>query len=240
MEASLLKDQEIYFQRLKREFDKVYSLAKEARSKGYDPSLEPESLLTYDVAERVEKAVGPPGVAVRIRELSQLMSRELVALKIAEEIALGNYGLLSEDAAEQAVRTASAILDEGVTAAPIEGISRVRIRSNQDGSKYLAVYFAGPIRSAGGTDMALILVIADYVRHQLGLGRYRATELEAKRFVEELRVYEREVARFQFKVSDEELFNAIMRLPVEVNGVETDPFEVTAFRNVPRSRNEQS
>ena len=60
MEASLLKDQEIYFQRLKREFDKVYSVAKEARSKGYDPSLEPEFLLTYDVARRVEKAVGPP------------------------------------------------------------------------------------------------------------------------------------------------------------------------------------
>ena len=234
MEASLLKDQDTYFQRLKREFDRVYSTAKQARSKGYDPSLEPESLLTYDVAERVEKAVGPPNVAIRIRELSQLMSRELVALKIAEEIALGNYGLISEEAAEQAVRTASAILDEGVTAAPIEGISKVRIRSNQDGSKYLTVYFAGPIRSAGGTDMALILVIADYVRHQLGLARYRATELEAKRFVEELRVYEREVARFQFKVSDEELFNAIMRLPVEVNGVETDPFEVTAFRNVPR------
>ncbi|HKM75075.1 MAG TPA: hypothetical protein VJZ32_01495, partial [Candidatus Bathyarchaeia archaeon] len=107
METSLLKDQEIYFQRLKKEFDKVYSLAKEARSKGYDPSPEPESLLTYDVAERVEKAVGPSGIAVRIRELSQLMSRELVALKIAEEIALGNYGLLSEEAAEQAVRTAS-------------------------------------------------------------------------------------------------------------------------------------
>ena len=52
--------------------------------------------------------------------------------------------------------------------------------------------------------MALIFVIADYVRHQLGLGRYQATELEAKRFVEELRVYEREAARFQLEVSDEE------------------------------------
>ena len=82
--------------------------------------------------------------------------------------------------------------------------------------------------------MALILVIADYVRHQLGLSRYKATELEAKRFVEELRLYEREVARFQFKVSDDELFNAIMRSPVEVNGVETDPVEVSAYRNVPR------
>ena len=234
MEASVLSEHDAYFQRLKDQLDRLYDLARQARAKGFDPSPEPESLVTHDVAERVEKAVGPVGVASRIREHSQVMQRELVALKMAEEIALGKYGTGGEEAAEQAVRTASAILDEGVTAAPIEGISDVRIRTNSDGSKYLAVYFAGPIRSAGGTDMALILVITDYVRHQLGLGKYKATELEAKRFVEELRIYEREVARFQFKVSDEELFNAIMRLPVEVNGVETDPVEVSAYRNVPR------
>jgi DNA polymerase II large subunit len=231
---AVLSQQDLYFRGLKEEFDKIYGVAKQARAKGFDPSLEPESLVTHDVAERVEKAVGPAGVAERIRELSLMMSRELVALKLAEEIALGGYGMDGEKAAEQAVRTASAILDEGVTAAPIEGISSVRIRTNQDRTKHLVIYFAGPIRSAGGTDMALILVIADFVRHQLGLGRYRATELEAKRFVEELRLYEREVARFQFKVSDEELFNAVMRLPVEVNGVETDPVEVSAYRNVPR------
>lgn len=230
----VLQTHDRYFERLKEQFDRVYSLAREARAKGLDPAREPESLITHDVAERVEKAVGPTGIANRIRELSLLMQRELVALKIAEEIALGGHGVKGEEAAEQAVRTAAAILDEGVTAAPIEGISSVRIRTNQDGTKHLAVYFAGPIRSAGGTDMALILVIADYVRHQLGLGKYKATELEAKRFVEELRVYEREVARFQFKVSDEELFNGIVRLPVEVNGVETDPVEVSSYRNVPR------
>lgn len=234
MEVTVLSHHEAYFHRLKEEFDKIYEVASQARAKGLDPSPEPEPLVTYDVAERVEKAVGPSGVASRIRELALLMPRELVALKMAEEISLGSYGTDGERAAEQAVRTASAILDEGVTAAPIEGISSVRIRTNQDGTKYLAVYFAGPIRAAGGTDMALILVIADYVRHQLGLSRYKATELEAKRFVEELRVYEREVARFQFKVSDDELFNAIMRSPVEVNGVETDPVEVSAYRNVPR------
>ncbi len=234
MDATALSRHDLYFQGLKNQVDQIYDLARQARAKGLDPSRDPESVVTQDVAERVEKAVGPPNVASRIRELSLLMQRELVALKIAEEISLSKYGVDGERAAEQAVRTASAILDEGVTAAPIEGISSVRIRTNQDGSKYLAVYFAGPIRSAGGTDMALILVIADYVRHQLGLGRYKATELEAKRFVEELRLYEREVARFQFKVSDEELFNAVMRLPVEVNGVETDPVEVSAYRNVPR------
>jgi DNA polymerase II large subunit len=238
----LQAEQDAYFRRLREEFDKIHAVAKLARSKGLDPALEPEPVVTQDVAERVEKTVGPTGIATRIREVSTLLKshesvslyRELTALKIAEELALGGYGGNLEAAAEQAVRTASAILDEGVTAAPIEGISSVRVKANQDGTKYLAVYFAGPIRSAGGTDMALILVIADYVRHQLGLGRYKATDLEAKRFVEELRLYEREVARFQFKVSDEELFNAIMRLPVEVNGVETDPFEVTSYRNVPR------
>jgi DNA polymerase II large subunit len=234
LDAGIRDDQDAYFQVLKDGFNKIYDVAKQARAKGLDPSSDPEPLVTYDVAERVEKAVGPPGIATRIRELALLMPRDLVALKVAEEISLSRYGVDGERAAEQAVRPASAILDEGVTAAPIEGISSVRIRSNQDGSKYLAVYFAGPIRSAGGTDMALILVIADYVRHQVGLGKYRATELEAKRFVEELRLYEREVARFQFKVSDEELFNAVMRLPVEVNGVETDPVEVSAYRNVPR------
>ena len=234
MNAAIRDEQELYFQSLQNQFARIYDVASRARMKGYDPAKVPESLVTHDVAERVEKAVGPQGVAARIRELSLLMARELVALKIAEEISLGKLGVEGEHAAEQAIRTASAILDEGVTAAPIEGISSVRVRANQDGSKYLAVYFAGPIRSAGGTDMALILVIADYVRHQLGLGKYKATELEAKRFVEELRIYEREVARFQFKVSDEELFNAVMRLPVEVNGVETDPVEVSAYRNVPR------
>jgi len=234
LESSLLGEHEEYFRSIKEAFDKLYQIAEQARSKGLDPTLEPEPLVTHDVAERVEKAVGPKGVAARIRELSTLMSRELVALKISEEICLGDFSVNGDRAAEQAIRTAAAILDEGVTAAPIEGISSVRVRKNQDGTQHLAVYFAGPIRSAGGTDMALILVIADYVRHQLGLGRYRATELEAKRFVEELRIYERAVARFQFKVSDDELFNTIIHLPVEVNGVETDPVEVTAYRNVPR------
>jgi DNA polymerase II large subunit len=234
MQSVQLNEHDLYSQRLKNDFQKIYEVATQARAKGLDPLPEPEPLVTHDVAERVEKAVGPVGVAARIRELALLMPRELVALKISEEIALRGHEVDDESAAEQAIRTASAVLDEGVTAAPIEGISSVRIRTNQDGSKHLAVYFAGPIRSAGGTDMALILVIADYVRHQLGLGRYRATELEAKRFVEELRLYEREVARFQFKVSDEELFNAVMRLPVEVNGVETDPVEVSSYRNVLR------
>jgi DNA polymerase II large subunit len=219
-------DMKDYFSRLEQSFDEQMELAEKSRLKGFDPSLRPESVVTIDLAERVEKSVGPIGVAVRIRELSKLMPREEVAFKIAEEIVYGKYGQEGISAADQAIRSALAILDEGVTVAPIEGISNIREKINPDRSRYLAIYFAGPIRSAGGTEMGMVVIVADFARTLLGFDRYKATEPEAKRFVAELRLYEREVARFQYRLSDNELFNAVMHLPVEVTGVETDPVEV--------------
>ena len=223
-----------YRAELEKQFNEAFSIAQQAHSRGYDPASEPESMLAADLAERVEKSVGPNGVASRIRELSKDIPREEVAFKIAEEIAQTFSKIGEESAADQAVRTALAILGEGVTIAPIQGISSIKIKTNPDRTKYLAIYFAGPIRSAGGTEMALILVVADYIQHLIGLNKYRATEIEARRFIEELRLYEREVSRFQFKVSDKELFNAIMNIPVEVNGVQTDQVEVASFRNLSR------
>src|SRR5438876_10830823 len=54
------------------------------------------------------------------------------------------------------------------------------------------------------------------------------------RFVEELRLYERSIARFQYRNPDSVLKDAIMRLTVEPNGVETDPIEVAVNRNLMR------
>ena len=192
--------------------------------------------IATDLAELVENFIGPKGVSKRIRELSEIMPREEVAFKIAEEIIYGKFRHMEgEEAAEQAIRTALAILTEGVTAAVyLEGIAKVKIKKNMDGSRYLAVYLAGPIRSAGGTETALTPVIADFVRKMLGLDRYKPTEKEIGRFVEELRLYEREVARFQYHVSDEEVRKALMNLPVEVTGIQSDPVEVSSFRNLPR------
>jgi len=223
-----------YVTEIERKFAEIYSIAEQARSKGIDPSLKPESAVTRDVAERVEKSVGPEGVAQRIRELTETMPREEVAFKIAEEVVLGKFGLDGEEAAENAIRTALSILDEGRTVSSIQGITGIKVKTNPDRSKYLAIYFAGPIRSAGGTEMGLTLIIADYVRRLMGVDRYKATEEEARRFVEEVRLHERELTRFQFKLLDSELFNAVMRLPVEATGVETDPVEVVSFRNLPR------
>ncbi len=224
-----------YARRLHDEYNRQYSLASLARSKGLDPSAKVESQTTYDLAERVEKAVGPAGIAERIRELVKIISREETALKVSEEIVLGRFGSFEEEqGAEQAVRTALAVLDEAVTVAPIQGIYDVRIRRNDDRSRHLAIYFAGPMRSAGGTEMGMTMIVGDHVRRKLNLQPYKATEGEARRFVEELRIYERAVARFQYRNSDTVLHDAMLRLPVEPNGVETDPVEVAVNRNIAR------
>ena len=113
-------------------------------------------------------------------------------------------------------------------------MASVKIKTNLDRSHYLAIYFAGPIRSAGGTDQALTLVVGDFVRRLLGLDRYKPTADEVSRFIEELRLYERSVGRFQYHIPDEELRKALELLPVEVTGTESDPVEVSSFRNLQR------
>ena len=230
------KEYQDYTSSLNEHLDTIYEIAKRARAKGLDPDSKPETEMAEDLAGLVEGFIGPPGVAERIRELSENMPREEVAFKIAEEIVYGRFGHLEEgEAADQAVRTAAAILTEGVTAAVYsEGIANVSIKSNPDRSRYLAIYFAGPIRSAGGTETALIPVIAEFVRRLLGLDRYKPTEDEIERFIEELRLYEREVGRFQYHVSDAEIRKTLQYLPVEVTGTQSNPVEVSSFRNLPR------
>ncbi len=224
-----------YFDSLEGRLNQLFEVAREARKKGLDPVSSPEIDVAKDLASLVEGLVGPIGVAESIRRLSQSMPREELAFKIAEEIVYGKFGhLRAQEAAEQAIRTALAILTEGITAAPLQGVARVVMKENIDKTKYLAVYFAGPIRSAGGTEQALTLVVADFVRRLLGLDRYKPTPDEIARFIEELRLFERSLSRFQYKVSDEELRNALESLPVEVTGIESDPLEVSSFRNLPR------
>jgi DNA polymerase II large subunit len=224
-----------YTASLENQLQQLYEVARKARKKGLDPKRTPEIEVAKDLAGLVEGLVGPSGVAESIRQLSKTLPREELAFKIAEEIVHGKYGHTpAQESAEQAIRTALAILTEGITAAPLQGVARVNIKENSDKTKYLAVYFAGPIRSAGGTEQALTLVVADFVRQLLGLDRYQPTPEEIARFIEELRLFERTLGRFQYKVSDEELKNTLESLTVEVTGIESDPFEVSSFRNLPR------
>lgn len=235
MNTKMSKEYQEYVSLLEGQLEDVYQIARKAREKGVDPTPTPEPEMAKDMASLVEGLVGPSGVAESIRELSKKLPREELAFKIAEEIVYGKFGHMGDrEAAEQAIRTALAIFTEGITAAPLQGVARVAIKSNLDRTKYLAIYFAQPIRSAGGTDQALTLVVGDFVRRLLGLDRYKPTPEEIGRFTEEIRLYERSVGRFQYRVSDDELGNALQSLPVEVTGTESDPVEVSSFRNLPR------
>ena len=232
---NISKGYQNYVESLENQLKQLYAISDSARTKGLDPALKTECIRAQDIADLVEGLVGPKGVALSIRELSSKMPREEIAFKVAQEIAQGKFAQMDqEQLAEQAIRTALAIFTEGLTAAPIQGIAQVKIKTNADRSRYLAVYFAGPIRSAGGTDQALTLVVGDYVRRELNLDRYKPTEEEVSRFVEELRLYERSVGRFQYHIPDEELRKALNLIPVECTGTESDPVEVSSYRNLQR------
>ncbi len=226
-----------YNQSILKQLYLIYDIASESRSRGLDPSLKVESDIAFDLSDRVERMFNIP-LADRLRELLSKYRTEYAALLLAEEVSLGKFGYFEkEESLNLGVRVGLAVVTDGITVAPLQGVSSVRIKKNEDGSNYLAVSFAGPIRSAGGTEAAFTLVIADHIRKALGLDSYRVngwSEDEVGRFREELRVYEREVGNFQFKVSDEDVMYTLSHLPVEVDGVETDPIEVVVHRGLRR------
>lgn len=213
-----------------------FDLASKARIMGLDFSEHVEPKIVYDLADRVAK-LHNIDIADRLRVLLSRASKEMAALTIAEEIALGKYG--NNDLRvrlDNAVRVSLAIVTEGMTIAPLQGIADVQLKHNADGQEYISVSFAGPIRSAGGTEAAFTMLIADHVRKITGLEKYDANSYddETGRFVEELRIYEREVGNFQFKVLDEDVVKCINNLPVELDGIDTDPVEVLGHRGMKR------
>ena len=224
-----------YFSKIEELVVRAYDTARMARSKGLDPETDVEIKLASGIGERVEGLVGPKGVAKKINEYLEHMDRDTVALKIIDDILSGAFGKESDEKlAEQAIRTSLALLTEGVVAAPIEGISKVKIETNPDKSKYLSVYYAGPIRSAGGTAQAVSVVLADYTREKLGLDKYKPTDTEVERYVEEINLYHNAVSRLQYKPTDDEVRKIVRNCPVCITGDPTADVEVDAYKDLDR------
>ena len=217
--------------------DAAMKVAKEARLKGLDPETDVEIIPAEDVAGRVEGIVGPKGIAKRIRELEKEQPREILAFEIVKELIdkRADYKLdTPEKAIDQAVRTGVGILTEGVLVAPTEGIAKIKIRKNPDGSDYLGIYFAGPIRSAGGTVAALSVVLADFARARLGVKDYRPTDTEVERYVEEVNIYDARAARLQYKPPDDDVRHIVRNCPVCIDGDPTEEFEVSVHKGLER------
>ncbi|WP_458185908.1 DNA polymerase II large subunit [Haladaptatus sp. NG-WS-4] len=224
-----------YFERLESQLDRAFDVAETARENSGDPKPEVEIPVAKDMADRVENILGIEGVAARVRELEGQMSREEAALELAKDFADGNVGDYETRAGkvEGAVRTAVALLTEGVVAAPIEGIDRVELLENDDGTEFVNVYYAGPIRSAGGTAQALSVLVADYTRALIGVDEFKARDDEIERYAEEINLYDSETG-LQYSPKDKETKFIAKNMPVMLDGEATGDEEVSGFRDLDR------
>jgi len=232
-----------YYASLRAGTERALERAREAKATLADSTPKIDALLAFDLADRVSKML-EVDVASRLRGLLEEEGKERAALTIAREIALGAHmpgGSSTLERLDRAVRVGLATVTEGVTIAPLQGIAEVSMGENRDGSEYLSLSIAGPMRSAGGTESAVTMLIADHVRQAAGLGRYRASSFddEPGRFVEELRIYEREASNFQYRVTDADIITVISSLPVCLDGVDTDPYEVVNHKGMARIRTDR-
>jgi DNA polymerase II large subunit len=165
-------------------------------------------------------------------ELGPDVNKGFTAMVVAKEFGEKTARETAEKAADKAVRVALSILTESITAAPLEGISKVRIEGSGD-DQYLALYLAGPIRAAGGTEAAMTVLVADYVRQVLNLPAFESTEEETERALEEVELYAR-LANLQYPVNPDSIRFVASRLPIMLTGDPTEEFEVSGSRNLAR------
>lgn len=225
-----------YFKGLSEDFEKAYTVAKRAREKGIDPKPYVEIKPAPDLASRVEGLINVQGIEELIRSLSKGQSRSKLAFQVVENICTNEHynGYETIKRIELAVRVGAAILTEGILVAPTEGISGIKRYKNLDGTDYIAVLYAGPIRGAGGTAAALSVALADYARNFFSIGTYKATMEEIERYVEETELYHERCARLQYRPSDDDLRTIVGSCPVCVDGVPSETIDVSVHSNMER------
>jgi len=229
---------ESYFLSVEAEVDRAYAVAEKARHSGYDPEVVPEIPRAQDMAMRVEKLLshlGIEGISTEIRALSATMPREEVALTIARRIARDpSRGESMAARVDAALRVGLAILTEGILVAPLEGLAEVHIHEDNEHGPYIELYYAGPIRAAGGTAQALSVLLADVVRRDLGLAAFHPEPDEVGRYKEEIPLYKYH-QHLQYVPTPEEIDLVVRHVPVAISGEATEgDAEVSAFRNLPR------
>ncbi len=225
-----------YFKMMSDDFSKAYEVAVSARARGLDPKETVEIKPAPDLASRVEGLTGIEGISAIIRRNFAGQSRSKLAFGVVKEICISDaFAKLDKyKRVETAVRVGTAILTEGILVAPTEGIQGIRVYRNSDGTDYLAVIYAGPIRGAGGTAAALSVALADYARRFFGIGAYKATMEEVERYVEEVELYHTRAARLQYRPPDDDVRVIVSNCPVCIDGVPTERIEVGVHGNLRR------
>jgi DNA polymerase II large subunit len=239
-----------YFKSMSEEVEKAFALAQEARKKGYDPVDHVEVALAANLAERViglisvlTPQIKGTGVVDRIIALEEEYGKLdwRVAFVIALEVAQEKFCTFTDkiEAIETGIRVGFAYVTVGVVSAPLEGFTKLELKPRADGKgDYFSLWYSGPIRNAGGTAAAVSVLIADYVRKHLGYAPYDPTEQEIHRCYGELEDYHTWITNLQYFPSQEESEFLMQHLPVEINGDESEKYEVSNvnLKDLPRVR----
>ena len=227
-------DNDTYFKNLSEYLDNVYDIAQHARAKGYDPEEIVEIKRAPDLASRVEGIIGLEGIANIIRS-KDAASRQALSFDMVKEICTNpQFDRKIEDRLTLAIRVGLTVLTEGILVAPTEGFQKAVIHKNIEGSDYLAVLYAGPIRGAGGTGAALSVALADLARKIMNIGEYKPQKIEIERYIEEIMLYHSRVARLQYLPSESDMRIIIENCPVCIDGLPTEDMEVSIRRNIKR------
>ena len=235
-------EMDTYHDWLDERTEEAYKIASRARSKGLDHTLDVEIPRAADLASRTEKLLihhlEGAEVADDIRELLAEFDRETTSIKMGTIVAkrFRENGHDLQKSIDVGLRVGLAILTEAVLVAPLEGISEVRLLSNVDGSQFLSVHFAGPIRAAGGTAQALAVLIADMIRRELNVDSYKPTDDEVERVKEEFGLYR---GGLQYRPPPEEIDTIVRACPVMINGESTEDIECAGYgrvRNIDEAR----
>ncbi len=245
---SASKEMKEYFENLQKALKECYEIANKARSIGYDPVDKVEIPVAKNMAERVINLISL--AAIQIKEAEQkVLSRveELekqygaqdwrVAFKIAEEIALEKFCKFENKlkAAETGMRFGLAYITNGVVSSPLEGFIRLETKQRNDGNgEFFALYFGGPIRSAGTTAVCVFVALADYIRKILGYKEYDPTKEEIKRSSTEIQYFHDRITNLQYLPSEKEVEFLTAHLPVQIEGDPSEQLEVPNYKDLPR------
>jgi len=234
-----------YFKAIESETKKIYKIAEEARSKGFDPVSKVEIPLARSLAEKVVGLISTiypqmdgSGIGERILELEKEHGKldPMVSFKIAEEVAKQKFCKFSSliEAIEAGIRIGFAYTTLGVVSSPIEGFTGLELGKTRDEKDYFIAYFSGPIRSAGTTASCLVLMLIDYLREIFGYAKYDPTPNEIKRYVTENQDYHDRITNLQYMPTKEEMTFLAENIPIQIDGDPTAHLEVSNHKNLKR------
>ncbi len=220
-------------QEVKREYEAISKIRKITVPIAKNPGERIEGLLSI-----IKPQLLHSGLAEYILEQNKKFgpSSWKAGISIALAVAKGEFIKFSSDieAIEMGIRAGLAYSTSGIVSAPLEGFIKAQLKDRQDKGKYLAIFFGGPIRGAGGTDAAFTVVVADALRHYFGLGLYDPSQEEIQRAKTDAYDYYEKGVKYQYLPSYEEIEFLWSHLPVEIDGEPTEDIEVSAFKNLPR------